>query len=180
MTYKLLIAGSGGQGVMLIGKLLANAAMKEQKHVMYIPSYGSEMRGGTANCSVIISDDEIDAPVIDRPTCLVAMNTPSFDKFERSVAPSGTAIVNSSLVAHGSERQDLFVARVPANEIAKEIADERIANMVLLGTLIAASGCVGLQSIMDGLKEILPVKRHNLLPANQRALEEGMKYAKEV
>ncbi len=178
MMHKLLIAGSGGQGVMLIGKVLANAAMKEGKHVVYIPSYGSEMRGGTANCSVIISDEEIDAPVIDRPTCLIAMNSPSYDKFEHNVAPQGMVIINSSLVTRDSERQELFVAKVPANEMAKEMGDERIANMFLLGTLIAATKCVELKSVMDSLKEMLSVKRHNLLPANQRAIEEGMKYAK--
>ncbi len=177
MIHKCLIAGSGGQGIMLIGKILAYSGMEEGKHVMFIPSYGSEMRGGTANCSVILSDEEIDAPVIDSPTCLVAMNAPSLDKFEQKVASEGIIIVNSSMAVRDSERGDLFVSKVPANEIAREIGEERIANMIVLGTLIAASKCVAVESVIHSLKELLPVSRHGLLPANQRALEEGMKFA---
>ncbi|MDD3168657.1 MAG: 2-oxoacid:acceptor oxidoreductase family protein [Eubacteriales bacterium] len=178
MTHKCLIAGSGGQGIMLIGKILAHSGMREGKHVMFLPSYGSEMRGGTANCSVILSDEEIDAPVIDQPTCLIAMNAPSFDKFEQKLAPKGIVIVNSSMVVRKAEREDLFIAGVPANELAREIEAERVANMIMLGTLIAATQCVTLESVMESLEELLPPHRHHLLPSNQKALEAGMKLVK--
>ncbi|KJS20111.1 MAG: 2-oxoacid:ferredoxin oxidoreductase subunit gamma [Clostridiaceae bacterium BRH_c20a] len=176
--HELLLAGFGGQGVMLMGKILAYAGMKEKKQVMFIPSYGSEMRGGTANCSVILSDEEIDAPVVSKPTVLVAMNTPSFDKFEASVKENGIIILNSSLITREEIRENVKVIKVPASDIAKELGNERIINMVLLGALVAATNCVKVDSIMASLKEILPPHRHDLLPLNQKAIEAAMKLDK--
>ncbi|KJS88389.1 MAG: 2-oxoacid:ferredoxin oxidoreductase subunit gamma [Peptococcaceae bacterium BICA1-8] len=176
--HELLLAGFGGQGVMLMGKILAYAGMKEEKQVMFIPSYGSEMRGGTANCSVILSEEEIDAPVVSKPTVLVAMNTPSFDKFESSVKENGIIILNSSLITKETTRENVKIVKVPASDIAKGLGNERIINMVLLGTLIAVTNCVKVGSIMASLKEILPPHRHNLLPLNQKAIEDAMSLVK--
>jgi len=178
MAYEFLLSGFGGQGVMLMGKILAEAAMKEEKQVMFIPSYGSEMRGGTANCSVIVSEDEIDAPVVSRPGILVAMNTPSLDKFESSVNENGLIILNTSLVTGDPQRKDVKVIKIPAGDVAKKLGNERIINMVLLGALISATNCVQVESIMESLKETLPPHRHNLLPLNQQAIEEAMSLVK--
>ncbi len=177
MMHQFLLAGFGGQGVMLMGRILAYAGMKEQKQVMYIPSYGSEMRGGTANCSVILSEEEIDAPVVSKPSGLVVMNAPSFDKFETRICENGLVIVNSSTVTREPLRQDVNVIKVPANEMAKELGNERIANMILLGTLISATKCLKAESVLESLKEILPAHRHDLLPLNQKAIEAGMQLA---
>ncbi|MDK2823612.1 MAG: 2-oxoglutarate ferredoxin oxidoreductase subunit gamma [Clostridia bacterium] len=178
MMHQFLLAGFGGQGVMLMGKILAYAGMKENKQVMYIPSYGSEMRGGTANCSVILSEEEIDAPVVSRPTGLVAMNTPSLDKFESCVSENGLIILNSSLIVREPVREDINIIKVPASDIAKELGNERIVNMVLLGALISVTNCLKVESVMESLKEILPPHRHDLLPLNQKAIEKAMNYIK--
>ncbi|MDN5321692.1 MAG: 2-oxoglutarate ferredoxin oxidoreductase subunit gamma [Clostridia bacterium] len=178
MMHQFLLAGFGGQGVMLMGKILAYAGMKENKQVMYIPSYGSEMRGGTANCSVILSKEEIDAPVVSRPTGLVAMNTPSLDKFESCVSENGLIILNSSLIVREPVREDINIIKVPASDIAKELGNERIVNMVLLGALISVTNCLKVESVMESLKEILPPHRHDLLPLNQKAIEKAMNYIK--
>ncbi|MGI6225409.1 MAG: 2-oxoacid:acceptor oxidoreductase family protein [Peptococcales bacterium] len=174
MTQEFLLAGFGGQGVMLMGKILAEAGMKENKSVMFIPSYGSEMRGGTANCSVILSEEEIDAPVVSRPLVLVAMNTPSLEKFEHCVKENGIIILNSSLVTKEPKREDVKVVKIAATDLAKELGNERILNMILLGTLVAVTNCVKVDSIMASLKETLPPHRHNLLPLNQKAIERAM------
>lgn len=178
MMHQFLLAGFGGQGVMLMGKILAYAGMKENKQVMYIPSYGSEMRGGTANCSVILSEEEIDAPVVSRPTGLVAMNTPSLDKFESCVSENGLIILNSSLIVREPVREDINIIKVPASDIVKELGNERIVNMVLLGALISVTNCLKVESVMESLKEILPPHRHDLLPLNQKAIEKAMNYIK--
>lgn len=175
--HQLLFAGFGGQGVMLMGKILTYAGMKEEKQVMFIPSYGSEMRGGTANCSVVLSEEEIDAPVVSQPTVLVALNTPSFDKFENKVAPGGIIVLNSSIVKREPEREDIKVIKVPLNDIAKELGNDKILNMVALGTVIAATECVEPSAIIASLKETLPAHRQDLLPLNQQAIEAGMKFA---
>ncbi|MFZ5946169.1 MAG: 2-oxoacid:acceptor oxidoreductase family protein [Bacillota bacterium] len=174
MPQTFLLAGFGGQGVMLMGKILAEAALKEGKQVMFIPSYGSEMRGGTANCSVILSEEEIDAPVVSRPAVLVAMNGPSLDKFESAVKDNGLIILNTSLIGRDLTREDAEAVKISASDIAKNLGNERIINMVLLGALISATNCVKVESIMESLKETLPPHRHNLLPLNQKAIEEAM------
>ncbi|MFZ7102153.1 MAG: 2-oxoacid:acceptor oxidoreductase family protein [Peptococcaceae bacterium] len=178
MTHEFLLAGFGGQGVMLMGKILAEAGLKEEKEVIFIPSYGSEMRGGTANCSVIISEEEIDAPVVSKPGVLVAMNTPSLEKFAPSVKENGVIILNSSLITWETGREDVKIIKIPAGDIAQKLGNERIINMVMLGALIAATDCVQIESIILSLKEKLPPHRHNLLPLNQKAIEEAMSLVK--
>ncbi len=173
MAQEIIMAGFGGQGIMLMGMLLSYAGMKEGKYVSWMPSYGPEMRGGTANCSVVVSDLPVASPVVTEPTTLVAMNRPSLEKFGPAVVQGGVIIINSSLVEKGSGRSDVRDLLVPANEIANELGNSRVANMVTLGTLVAATGCVSLEAVVDSLKKVLPEHRHDLIPVNKRALEKG-------
>lgn len=176
MTHEIIMAGFGGQGVMLMGQLLTYAGMLEQKHVSWIPSYGPEMRGGTANCSVIISDEPVGAPIVTEPTTVVAMNLPSLDKFEPVLRPGGSLIINSSLVNRGSNRTDIKVCQVPSNDIAAELGNIKVANMVILGAIIAATGAVGFDSIMQAFGKMF-AKKPELLAINEQAIRRGAEYA---
>lgn len=173
-----VMAGFGGQGLMFIGKLLAYSAMKEGRTVTWIPSYGPEMRGGTANCTVVVSDDEIGSPVTPHPRALIIMNNPSLEAFEPKLQSNGLLLSNSSFVTRPIARKDIKAIPIPANEIANEIAtemgNEKAANMVMLGAYIACTNVVSKESIVEGLKELFG-KKIDLLDTNIRALEEGMK-----
>ncbi|NLW17622.1 MAG: 2-oxoacid:ferredoxin oxidoreductase subunit gamma [Firmicutes bacterium] len=147
MTHEIILAGFGGQGVMLMGQMLAYAGMTEGKNVSWLPSYGPEMRGGTANCTVVVSDKPVGSPLITRPGILVAMNLPSLDKFEDNVKPGGLLVYNSSLISRPPKRDDIEVLAVPANEIANELGNDRIANMVVLGALLGKKPIVENESI---------------------------------
>ena len=171
---ELIIAGFGGQGVLLIGQLLAYAGMIEGKQVSWLPSYGPEMRGGTANCTVVISAEPVASPVVSRPTAVLALNQPSMDKFEPNLQPGGLLINNSSLVDRESERTDIRVLAVPATELAHEIGDVRVANVIMLGALLGSTGIVEEGSILKALRKVLPERRHNLIPLNEQALRRGM------
>ncbi|OEF95540.1 2-oxoacid:ferredoxin oxidoreductase subunit gamma [Vulcanibacillus modesticaldus] len=173
MLHEIIIAGFGGQGVMSMGQLLAYSGMHEDKQVSWLPSYGPEQRGGTANCSVIISDEPVGSPVISHPSVAIVLNKPSFDKFEPLVSPGGILIVNSSLVDKKSSRDDITVIEVPASEIANEIGEPKVANSVILGTFLKLTNAVSPDSIIEALKKVLPERRHNLIPANKVALEKG-------
>lgn len=177
MTHEMILAGFGGQGVMLMGQMLAYAGMIEGKHVSWLPSYGPEMRGGTANCTVVVSDQPVGSPLITRPGIVVAMNLPSLDKFEGSIKPGGLLIYNSSLIKRQPKRDDITVLPVSANEIANELGSDRIANMVVLGALLGMKPMVEMQSILAALRHALPPHRHNLLPLNEQALERGRSLA---
>ncbi|SHK06128.1 2-oxoacid:acceptor oxidoreductase family protein [Desulforamulus aeronauticus] len=179
MLQEVLIAGFGGQGVLSTGQLLAYAGMIENKQVAWIPSYGPEMRGGTANCGITISDEPISSPLVTEPTTLIVMNRPSLDKFEKSVVPGGLILINSSLVDQKVTRQDLQVLEIPANRIAEELGNTKVANNIILGVLIELTGIVSLEAVVESLKKVLPARRHNLIPVNQQALEKGMQLAKE-
>lgn len=174
MKYELIFSGFGGQGVMSMGKILAYAAMIQGKQVMFIPAYGSEMRGGTANCSVIISDDPIDAPVVAHPIVLVAMNTPSLIKFQSSLQENGTIIINSSTTDKSVVNNGLNIIEVDANQIAADLGNGKIMNMVILGSFIKTCECVSIDSVIGALKTTLPERHHHLLPLNKQALEMGM------
>ncbi len=176
MQTEIIIAGFGGQGVLFAGQVLAYAAMDQGMHVTWIPSYGPEMRGGTANCTVVISDLEIGSPLISHPSAVIAMNKPSLDKYEDLVKTDGLIVVNQSMVDRQVERQDIRVASVPANEIAEKIGDKRMTNMVLLGALLGNLSVLPLEAVEKSLREHLPVKHHKLLPANRQALEMGAAY----
>ncbi len=173
MQQEFIFAGFGGQGVLLMGQLLAHAAMDEGKKVSWIPSYGPEMRGGTANCTVIVSDREIGSPVVSEPSCVVAMNLPSLDKFEDQVKPGGVLVINSSLVTREPKRKDVTVVKVAATDIANEMGNVRVANMVALGAVIGATGVVTAESLLEALRKNLPAHRQNLLPLNKEAIEKG-------
>ena len=168
-----VMAGFGGQGLMFIGKLLAYGAMKAGKHVTWIPSYGPEMRGGTANCTVVISDEEIGSPVITSPQALIIMNNPSLEAFEQRLKPNGLLFLNNSLVTRQVARRNIEVIKVPANDIAAGVGDKRTANMVMLGAYIARTNAVSKINIIEGLKELFERKSESL-DVNVRALEKGM------
>jgi len=173
MTAKVIMAGFGGQGVVLMGTLLSYSAMVQGKHTTFFPSYGAEMRGGTANCSVIVSDDEIPSPVVTQPDCIVAMNIASLDKFESRVRPGGTVFINSSLVKRDLERDDVEEVRIPANEMAEELGSAKAANMVMLGGVIKKTGAIELDSAVKSLEGVLSERAMALLDVNKEALRKG-------
>lgn len=173
MYQDVMIAGFGGQGVLLAGKLLAHAGMLEGKQVTWFPSYGAEIRGGTANCTVIISDREIGSPVVQSPSAMLILNEASFVKFEGRIKPQGRLFLNTSLVQCPSTRTDITRVEVKANDIAGQLGDIRIANMVMLGAFLQLTPVVTLESVLEALKAVLPARRHSLLPLNERALKCG-------
>lgn len=175
MLEKIIFAGFGGQGVLLMGQLLAQAGMNEGLHTSWIPSYGPEMRGGTANCSVIVSDKEISSPMVSMATAVVAMNLPSLDKFVDSVLPGGKLFINSSVIDKKVERSDIDVFYIPCNDIAEELGNSRVGNMVMLGKYIEETRCVNIEAILNALLEKLGEKKAHLIPLNREALEKGAK-----
>lgn len=162
---------------MFIGKLLAYSAMKAGRHVTWIPSYGPEMRGGTANCTVVISDKEIGSPVMTSPQALIIMNNPSLQAFEPRLQPQGTLFLNSSLITRQITRKDIEAISIPANDVAVAVGERRTANMVMLGAYIARTNVVSKESILEGLKEFFG-KKIQFLDVNTQALEQGMEYGK--
>ncbi len=175
MLDEIIIAGFGGQGVLLMGRLIAYAGMLEGKHVAWMPSYGPEMRGGTANCTVIISSDEVASPVVTNPMTLVAMNQPSLDKFEPQVEKGGTIIFNESLISLNVKRDDLEFLGVPANDIANELGNLRVANMVALGSYVAKSKSIKMETIFQALEKLLGKKSEKIMDLNKKALKKGEK-----
>ena len=173
MTTRVIMAGFGGQGVVLMGTLLAYSAMVEDKHTTFFPSYGAEMRGGTANCSIVVSDMEIASPVVNQPDCVVAMNVASLDKFESRVRSGGTIFVNSSLISKKVTRDDIEEIRIPANEIAEDLGSARAANMVMLGGVLKKTGAVELESTLNSLGKVLSERAMALLDINKKALRKG-------
>lgn len=172
MLIKTIFAGFGGQGVMSMGLSLAQAAMEEGKFVTYLPSYGAEVRGGTANCTVAISDEEIASPVASSPEFVVAMNQPSLIKFQNQIQSGGVLFINSSLVEIDVSRGDIDIIKVPANTMAEEIQSPRSANMVMLGAFTKKSGLVSIPTLVEGLKNTLKNKA-NLIAINKKALMAG-------
>jgi len=167
------MAGAGGDGIMLIGQLLAYAAVVEDKNVVWFPSYGPESRGGPADCTVIISEEEIGSPITASPDTLIVLNQLQLDKYAPSVKSEGLIILNSSLAAPPSDRSDCRIISIPASDIATALGTARATNMVMLGCYVAAAQPVTLSSILKSLPEVLPPHRHNLLPVNEAALERG-------
>ena len=173
MEEKLIIAGFGGQGVMAMGQLLTYAGMIEDKNVSWLPSYGPEMRGGTANCSVILSDEPVGSPVVTDSTASIVLNKPSLDKFENSVVPGGKLFINSSLIDKKSVRNDIDVYYIPANEIAMELGNDKVANMVMLGAFLEATKLVDIESILKAFTKVFGENKAHLVPLNKEALEKG-------
>jgi len=178
MTEKLIIAGFGGQGVILAGKLIAYAGMLEGKNVSHIPSYGVEMRGGTANCNVTVSDRAVGSPFVPHPSTLVVMNKPSLDKFEETVRSGGNVFINSSLIDRESERDDVRVFYVPANNIAEKAGSGRASNMAIVGAVIAVTEIVTLDSIKRSLPEVVSKRNIKYNEINIKAIDMGYEFIK--
>ncbi len=178
MEHKLIAAGFGGQGVMLFGQIIAQAGMIEGKHVTWLPSYGPEMRGGTANCTVVVSDEPVASPVVDRPNEIVIFNIPSLLKFEPRLEENGVMILNTSVIDREPKRKDVKIVRVPANEIADKLGNLKVQNMVMLGAYIETTKVVSLESVFKALEKKLTGKKADLLEINKKAIEEGIKIAK--
>jgi len=179
MTNEIMIAGFGGQGVMAIGKTLAEAGMKEGKDVSWLPSYGPEMRGGTANCCVVISEEEIICPIVLEPTELIAMNLPSLLKFEPNVVKEGTIFVNSSIIKEKVSRNDVRVFYIPCLDIAQELGNTKVANMVMLGAYIEAMKNLDTETIKEMLREMFTGPKAKLVDLNIEALAKGAECIKE-
>lgn len=173
MSEKIIIAGFGGQGVMAMGQLLTYAGMIEDKQVAWYPSYGPEMRGGTANCNVTISDEAVASPVVVEASTVLVLNGPSLDKFEGNVVPNGKLFINSSLITKKATRDDIDVYYVPANDIANELGNNRVANMVMLGAFIEAAKPVEMESVYEAFLKVFGENKARLLPINKEALERG-------
>ncbi len=176
MREEILFAGFGGQGIMFMGKAIAYAAMNEGKYVTWIPSYGAEVRGGTAYSMVIVSDEAIASPLIKEPTICVAMNGPSFRKYESKVKTNGLLIMNKSITDAEAKRKDIDVLNIPITALAAEAGDHRIGNMVALGALLGKRKIIALESLINGLKDIVSSTYHNLLSVNEKAIRKGFEY----
>lgn len=179
MQHEIIFSGFGGQGALFAGQLLAYAAMDEGKHVTWIPSYGPEMRGGTAHCTVIVSDEEIGAPIIRHPSVAVVLNIPSMDKYEPLVKPGGVLVINRSLITKPATRTDIAIVEIPANDLAAELGNVKMANVVLLGAMLTAQPVVKLDSVLQALESHLPEQRKHLAKPNQQALLKGAQVARE-
>lgn len=172
------MSGFGGQGILLMGQLLCYAGMHEGLQVTWMPSYGPEMRGGTANCTVMLSSNRIGSPVTRTPLSLVAMNKPSLDRFEQAVQPKGFLVINSSLIERDVNRRDLTVIRVPANQIAEKAGAVQVANMAALGAYVESRRIVSLDSVLGALRKVIPEHRKELLSINEEALRQGAEVAR--
>ena len=180
MYFDCIIAGFGGQGVMLMGNILAYAAMAEKKKATYMPVYGVEMRGGTANCTVVVSDNEIGSPIIQRPVTAIVMNLPSLEKFGPRVKKGGLLVVNSSLVPEKEAQfKGIRHLMVPSRELALEGGNERLANMVVLGAAVRKSGVVELKSLKKALYPALDLRYHKMIDINIKAMERGARFVAE-
>ncbi len=173
MEKSIVISGFGGQGTLFAGQILAYAAMDAGKHVTWIPSYGPEMRGGTANCTVVISDEEIGSPIVSSPDIVIAMNLPSVDKYEPIMKTGSTMIVNRSLVDRGYKREDLNIVDIMANEISEEMGNVRLANMLLLAVMLKHEPILPIENVKQALIDHLPDRHKKTLELNQDVLDKG-------
>jgi 2-oxoglutarate ferredoxin oxidoreductase subunit gamma len=180
MTKKMIFAGFGGQGVLLMGYLTALTAMRSGKNVTYLPAYGAEVRGGTANCTVVVSDEEIASPVSSSPDYVIVMNNPSLVRFANMVAPGGVLLTNSSLVHGKVKRDDVTLVPVPINELAHELGEDRSANVIMVGALAEATGVMDIEELKEALAETGLGKKPKVLELNRRALEVGAKHARQA
>jgi len=176
MIHKIIFAGFGGQGVLFAGKTLAYAGMDEDLQISWLPSYGPEMRGGTANCSVIISDEPIGSPVINAPDVLIAMNKPSLEKFEKAVAPGGLIVVDSFLIDKKVERDDVKVVYIPAKQLAEENGNATLGNMIMLGAALGNREMLSLEAVCKSVEEHTPQSRASLAELNKKMITIGYQY----
>jgi 2-oxoglutarate ferredoxin oxidoreductase subunit gamma len=180
MQTEIIIAGFGGQGVIFAGQVLAYAAMDNDLEVTWIPSYGPEMRGGTANCTIIVSSETIGSPLVLNPMAAIVLNLPSLDKYEPLVQPGGVLVANSSLINRRPDRDDVDVVFIPANEIAESLGNERLTNMVATGAMLAHLPVLPIEAIEKALEDHLPKRHQHLLPVNFRALRMGAEFAQDM
>ena len=179
MMKQFIFAGFGGQGMLLIGKFVAMASMLDGKHVSWLPSYGPEMRGGTANCSVIVSDKDVASPLVDKADVIVAMNLPSLDKFEEHVKPGGLLVVNSSIIERKSTRDDIPVVYCDANRIAEAVGNPKGANVAILGAMLEKEPIVDIDKMTEAIRIELGERKARFLEGNKKALIAGMEAARE-
>ncbi len=178
MTEEAIFAGFGGQGVLSMGLMLSYSGMMENKEVCWMPSYGPEMRGGTANCMVTVSDTMISSPIISSFDTVVALNQPSVDKFESKIKPGGNMIYDVSNILNPPTREDINIYAIPGSEEALKLKNTKVLNMVILGAFIAARKTVKPETVMEALYKVLPERHHKLIPLNKQAFEAGMSYIK--
>ncbi len=176
MLLEMLVAGFGGQGVLFAGKLIAYAAMELEKQVSWLPSYGPEMRGGTANCSVCVDDDVIGCPVVNQPKTLVALNRPSFKKYINDVAPGGLAVIDSSMIPDETNRTDITCVRIPAHQMAEENGLHGLANMIMMGCVLKSIPYISMDAVKNSLEHMIPPSKKHLLQPNLKALALGYEY----
>jgi 2-oxoglutarate ferredoxin oxidoreductase subunit gamma len=172
-TQEIIIAGFGGQGVLSMGQIIAYAAMEGKKEVSWMPSYGPEMRGGTANCTVIVSDSRISSPIITKFDTAIVLNQPSVEKFENAVKPGGILIYETSTIIRPPSRKDIEILAIPGLEEAQKLKSKQVANMVLLGAFLELRPIVKLEHVISALHSVLPPHRQHLIPLNEQALERG-------
>ncbi|MBU1742487.1 MAG: 2-oxoacid:acceptor oxidoreductase family protein [Proteobacteria bacterium] len=181
MTFKTAFSGFGGQGVLMMGYLLALAAMNQGRNVTYLPAYGAEVRGGTANCTVVVSDKPVGSPIVHHPVAALVMNQPSLVKFGPMVKSRGQLVVNASLISQADvdelQIKGPRIIMVPAIALAAEVGNDRLANMVMLGTLVAAAKVVPLTAVIDSLAHALDKRYHSMIPINSKALQAGAEFA---
>lgn len=176
MTNKILIAGFGGQGILFAGKVLAYKGLVEGKQLSWLPSYGPEMRGGTANCNVIISDEPVGSPIVDDPSVLIVMNLPSLDKYENAAEKGAKIFVDSTLISRKVERDDVDVYYIPATKMAQDAGIPTLANMIMLGKVIKETGVVSFDGMSDALKKVVSARKANLIDVNLNAIKAGYDY----
>ena len=176
MNYGFLIAGFGGQGLLFAGKFLAYAGLLEGREISWLPSYGPEMRGGTANCNVVISDTPIGSPIVPEPNVLMVMNAPSLDKYEKDVYIGGRIFVDSSLISRKVVRDDVYGYYIPATRMATEMGIDGLANMIMVGSIIKQTGCIKEETIVEALHKVIPASKANLFDANYQAIQAGLNF----
>ena len=173
LTQELVIAGFGGQGVLFAGKVVAYSGMLSGKEVSWLPSYGPEMRGGTANCHIIVSDNPVGSPIITNPNVLIAMNRPSLDKFENTVVSGGIIIVDSSLIDRKATREDVKVFYIPASQMALDMNAAKLANMIIIGKMLRESGMMTYDELKEGIRKSVPSSKAELFDLNMKAIDLG-------
>lgn len=176
MHEEVIVSGFGGQGAMFAGQLLTYTGMDEGYQVTWIPSYGPEMRGGTAHCTVILSDDPIGSPIIRNPSAAIVMNPPSMEKYEPLLRPGGVLVVNSTLVRTQSARDDIVAVYVPANDLATELGNAKMSNVVLLGALLATKPILPIEALKKAMDDHIPERRKHIIEPNKRALDRGIEH----
>lgn len=180
MTEEIIIAGFGGQGVLSLGQILCYGGVMEDKEVSWMPSYGPEMRGGTANCIAIISDTKISSPILTKFDTVIALNQPSLDKFEHAVKPGGLLIYEASTIMNPPVRTDIDIVPIEASNEAAKLNNTKVMNMIILGALLKKKPVITFESALEGLKKVLPERYHHLIPLNKQAIEKGMELVEKL